>query len=196
MKFKTVFTEAAWIIGAYLINFIAVIFFIKPIHVFLPTLNLSFNETGIQIEGQGAFIPTFLVLLALVYFIKEAIQGFKRQLQNYISMVSSFLAILVLFALNYMFNAISMLITGMQQMSKSLAGLAQNLPNEAGDLIQKNIPTSAPPIANMAVVAQKMPLIIIVTQIVLIGMLTIVAICVGRKLNKSPMLDHPFRANV
>jgi hypothetical protein len=124
------------------------------------------------------------VLLAVVYFIKEAAYNFKRQLQNYISIGSSSVAIIALFALGHIFNAMSMLLMGILQMSKDLAGLAQNLPNEISDMIQKNIPAPATPLVNLAAFIEKMPLIIIVTQVVLIVMLTIVAVFVGRNMKK------------
>jgi hypothetical protein len=106
-------------------------------------------------------------------------------LQNYISIGSSSVAIIALFALGHIFNAMSMLLMGILQMSKDLAGLAQNLPNEISDMIQKNIPAPATPLVNLAAFIEKMPLIIIVTQVVLIVMLTIVAVFVGRNLKKT-----------
>ncbi|GAA4320869.1 hypothetical protein GCM10023149_20370 [Mucilaginibacter gynuensis] len=189
MKYKTLIVESVWLVAIYVANFIAIKSWIKPINVWEPTLNVNFNDGLIQVEGQGAFIPTFLLAVSLVYFIKEALYRFKRQPQNYITLASTFLSIAALFGLNYVFNMLITLFNSFQQMGAGLSKLVESLPAELGEGVKPAITVSTG--NGIDTLIAKMPVVVIITQLVLIIMLAICAICIGRNLQKPVAVTTP-----
>lgn len=188
MKHKPLLFETCWIIGIYIINFIAITILVKPIHVWALTSNINFNENGLQAEGQGVFIPTFLVLTAVIYFIKEAIFKFKRQLQNYITLVSAFLAILGLMALHTIVNMAALLLNSLEQMSKGMQKITEDMPADFASVVKPNL--SIHTNEGFAQIIEKMPSILAIAQIVLIIMLTICAIYLGRNMKESQVTTN------
>lgn len=170
IKRKSALQECGLIIAIYIANFIVILWLLKPRHIFEPALNINMQEGRFELSGQGVFIPTFLILTSLIYFIKEALLRFKRQLQNYITIVSIFLTIATLFATGYMLNMLTFLFSGMEQMSKSLS-MSPGIMQQA--------------IGNVNIIS-KAPAIIIYVQLVLLIMLIICTLYTGKNLKRAP----------
>jgi hypothetical protein len=165
-KYKNLIVELSVIIGIYVINFVIIDSLLKPQNIFKPGFDVNMHDNFFVFKGQGVFLPTFLLATSLVFFIKEAIYCFKRCLQNYITICCMFLCLFTLFMFGYLVSMMVILFNNLTNINSQLLALP-------------NLQTKVNP--HLAILA-KLPMLLILTELVLIIMLTITAIGTGKGL--------------
>ncbi|WP_295675055.1 hypothetical protein [uncultured Mucilaginibacter sp.] len=137
------------------------------------TLDLTLHDTYLVIKGtkEKIFVFPMLLLLALVYAIKEAFYGYQRSVQNIVMLTAVFLINICLLSCVGVFHIITSKLDGMQ------SGWTIYPPLSA---LPKVRPVNTTPHGSLFDVAWQ---ILLIMQIIFLVILVIIAVITGKNWN-------------
>jgi hypothetical protein len=106
MKLKTFITELAILIGNLLLTWALIHFIFYDPKRSTADFEINFHDTYFVFAEQTAVTLLFFMMVTICYCIKEALFGFRRQLQNLILITSDFLFIVFVYPLSEFFKLI------------------------------------------------------------------------------------------
>lgn len=94
--FKSITTETSILIFVFIAVWVITFILTGKHHFLKPTLDIELHDTYFVLAWQTIVVEPFLIIITLIYLIKEGIYKYKRKIQNFILIISNFIFIVLL----------------------------------------------------------------------------------------------------
>jgi hypothetical protein len=96
MKLKTIIIELAILVAVFIATWLSAFWFTGAHQIDSPTLDIGLYDTYLVLPWLTIIVQPFLMLITLIYFVKEGFYRYQRKFQNIILLTSNFIFIIYL----------------------------------------------------------------------------------------------------